>query len=145
MRSVRFPLPPMQIGGCGRCGPFGCFRAAFRRTGRRNEAVGGQQPDQHLALEAVEPLLDAAERMPWRRTVPAGADTELEPAAGDDAQRRGHGGQHRRMAVVHTGHQCPAGAGGGLRQRGQRRPALQHGPGRVGEDRMKWSKVQPDS
>ena len=30
IRSVRFsPLPPMQIGGCGRCGPFGSLYAAL--------------------------------------------------------------------------------------------------------------------
>ncbi|MCW2879966.1 MAG: hypothetical protein JWQ95_4066 [Sphaerisporangium sp.] len=29
VRSVRFsPLPPMQIGGCGRCGPFGSQHAS---------------------------------------------------------------------------------------------------------------------
>ena len=33
--------------------------------------------------------------------VPARADAELEPAAGDDVEGGGHVGEHRRVAVRH--------------------------------------------
>ena len=102
----------------------------------------GEQAGQHLAglLEAVEALLDAAELDAVGAgllLVPAGADAELEPAVGDDVERRGHVGQHGGMPVVDAGDQhADAQPLGGLRQRGQRDPALQARPGGVGEDRI---------
>ena len=70
----------------------------------------GQQTDQHLAglLEAVEALPDGAEFDAVRAGllfVPARADAELEPAVGDDVERRSHVGQHGGMAVVDAGDQ----------------------------------------
>ena len=113
MGSVRFsPLPPMQIGGCGFCGPFGSLRASVELVVLAVERRGllGQQAGQHLTglLEAVEPLLDGAEFDAVGAGflfVPARADAELEAAVGDDVECRGHVGEHRGMAVVDPGDQ----------------------------------------
>ena len=62
---------------------------------------------------------------------------ELEAPVGDDVERGGHIGQHRGVAVVDAGDQgAQPQPLGGLRQCGQRRPALQAGPAAVAEDRV---------
>ena len=104
--------------------------------------VLAQQPGEHLTgfLEAIEPFFDAAEFdaiCPGLFFVPPGADTQLEPAVGNDVQRRGHIGQHRGMAVVDSGDKrADPQPLGGLRQRGEGRPAFQTWARRVGEDRI---------
>ena len=63
-------------------------------------------------------------------------DAELEPAVGDDVERRRHVGQHGGMAVVDTGDQhAHAQPLGGLRQRRQRSSSPPDGPvesGKIG-------------
>src|SRR5437763_3561850 len=102
----------------------------------------GQQPDDHLAglVEAIEALLQRAQLDPVGVAllfVPAGADAQLQPAVGDDVDRRGHIGQHRRVAVDDPGHQhADPEPLGGLGQRGRHRPAFQTRAGRIREDRI---------
>src|ERR1700686_2529041 len=90
IRSVRFsPLPPMQIGGGGRCGALRSLYAALCW--------------EEFPPKAGEPLLDRAELdavCARLLLVPAGADAQLEAAVGHDVQRRGHVGEHRGVPVV---------------------------------------------
>ncbi len=94
MRSVRFsPLPPMQNGGCGCCGPLrlvaGVLELVELAVERRR--LLAQQAFENLAglLEAVEALLDRTQFDAVGAgllLVPAGADTEFQAAVGDDVE-----------------------------------------------------------
>jgi hypothetical protein len=101
-----------------------------------------EQADDHLAglVEHVEPLLERRQFDAVGVTlllVPPGADPELEAAVGDDVECGRHVGQHRRVAVHVARHQhADAQTRRGLRQRGQRHPALEARTGGVGEDRI---------
>ena len=97
-----------------------------------------QQPDDGLApfLERVEALTQGGVEIdPVRGRllfVPSGADAQLEPAARDDVEGRGHLRQHRRMPVGHAGHEHPhAQPLRSLCERGRGDPALETRPGRV--------------
>ena len=99
-----------------------------------------QQPDEDFAgfLEPVAALLDRTELHAVRARflfVPAGADADLQPSAGDDVERRGHVRQQRGVSVVDAADQgAQPEPLGRLRQRGERHPAFQAGPGRIGEN-----------
>ncbi len=93
------------------------FRFAARRpqpvvvaleVGRRLR----QQEVDHLyrLIEAIESLLDAGKLDPVGLVLmgePAGPDPQIEPAVGDDVERRRHVGQHRRVPVGVAGHHHP--------------------------------------
>ena len=91
VRSVRVgPLPPIAIGGCGRCTGFGSQRAFAQLHVLAVEVAVllREQQDERLdaLVEAVEALLQRRERDAVRVAlllVPPGADAELEPTVGD--------------------------------------------------------------
>src|SRR5262249_39104896 len=77
-------------------------------TVERGRGVREQSDDR------LDPFVEAVEPLPqrWERDavgvalllVPAGAEADVEPAAGHDVDRGGHVGQHRRVPVYHPGH-----------------------------------------
>src|SRR5437763_4528904 len=69
--------------------------------------------------------------------VPPGAEADLEPAARNDVERRGHVGEHGRLAVVDARDQyAEPQPSRRLREGGERRPSLEAGARRVSEDRV---------
>ncbi|SKT11968.1 Uncharacterised protein [Mycobacteroides abscessus subsp. abscessus] len=101
-----------------------------------------EQSGEHLTglFESVETLLDTAQLDPVGAgllLVPACADAEFQTPTGNDVQRRGHVGQHRRVPVMDTRHQhSDTQPLGGLCERCEGYPALQTRAGGIGEDRI---------
>ena len=74
---------------------------------------------------------------------PGGAHPQLEPAAGDVVDRRGHLRDHGRMPVRHAQDEHPAANAVRVRRhRGQQRQALELGTRRVGVDRIEVVEVR---
>ena len=102
----------------------------------------GQQADDHVA-GLVEPVHALAHRQQVDAVgvglvlVPPGAEPQLEPTARHDVDRRGHVGQHRRVAVRRARHHdADPDAGRGLGQRRERGPALEARLRPVAVDRL---------
>lgn len=102
----------------------------------------GEEEGDHLhpLVEAVHPLGDGSQRKTVGigfQLVPAGAQPEVQPPAGDDVERRRHVGGHRRVAEMHpVNHAADPEPGGGLGQRRQSDPRLQARTGRIAGDRV---------
>ena len=95
---------------------------------RRRPRRPGLLHDLHALVQRPQPLRGRREAVavgPPFVLVPAGADAHLDPAAGDDVDRRGDLGQVGRVPVGHAGAHLaepdPAGAGG---EGGHQRPGL---------------------
>ena len=87
-----FAEPPTISGGCGCCTGFG-WRARVVRPGVDDRV--------RVVLELVETLADGRKVEAVRlvlRLVPAGADPDLDPTAGDMVCGDGHPGDDGRMA-----------------------------------------------
>ena len=108
---------------------------------QRGRLLGEQGDDRlHALIEAVEALLQRRQLDAVGvafQLVPAGAQAQFQPAAGDDVGGRGHVRQHGGMPVDHAGHLAadpdPA---GGLRERGEHGPPFQVRPGEVARERV---------
>lgn len=106
-RRIRGPPPPMMIGGCGRWTGVGAIRA-------RSRPVVGPRVGHQLAREEAlhetgrldepsDPQPGSIVREPELRVVggrQAGSQSEFEPAAGEDVERRRLAGEDERVAVV---------------------------------------------
>src|ERR1035437_10678183 len=94
--------------------------------GERLAFPGGPEPgdDGELPLEPAEPLAERLERYPVRRVLslqPAGAETELDPAAAHLVDLSHDDGQRARQPERRRTHQRPA--PGTARPPGPARPA----------------------
>ena len=132
-RAARLRPPPMMIGGCGRCTGFGQGvdrRQAVVLALERERAVGPcAAHDRELLLEHLHARAQRREGEAVRLVlalVPAGAEAELDAAAGDVIDG-GHGlGEHGGMTEGRRRdeHAEPE-ARRDRRQAGQRRPGLE--------------------
>ena len=101
----------------------------------------GEEPLDDLARLAEPP--DALARRVERDAhafvlvlIPARADPQIQPAVGDDVDRRGHVGMHGGMAVGVAGDHLAKAQALGLRRKGrEQRPALQAGAIEIALDR----------
>ena len=104
------PLPPIQIGGCGRLHREGSHLGVAQR---HDLAVVGDPLARHQPLHDLEAVLEQVEARRRRRegdaerdvlaVEPRRAEREVETAVGDVVDRHRLGGEHRGVPVRHAG------------------------------------------